>query len=396
MTPEDLIQQFTSPITPASPAGENLEYDPRMIGLDEQYAGEPEHMMGDAFIPAAPPDWRKLEKEATILMKETRDLRLIVIWTVARLANKGIEGLLCGLQMIQQLSEHMWEQLWPIPDDGDVQERISALTRLSPVPGSFEADTTVLRLLLEMPLTASPALGSYGLRDIQQAHENSDTARTIRASLLDTPAENKERTGESLDACIDLLKNIRETYAAHGMGTPDFRMLTDLLKEMQLFLQSAPAPTIPTPQTPEQAASPNAPTNTAAIAAHPASPSPTPSAPPSTAPLPIPSALPTANPRVGRDEAVRLMQQLCDWFEENEPSSPVPYFLKRAIRAVGASFVELMADIAPIAQEQINTVLKPQTPSSPAPGSPSQPQQTASQPAPTSEPVDTGYFSPFG
>ncbi len=410
---DDLLTTYAAPLSGASPCGENLEYDPRAIELDEQYAGEPEHMMGDAYIPAAPPDWRKLEKAAAQLMRETRDLRILVIWTVASLANRGLSGLCDGLSLIDHLSGQQWDTLWPVPDDGDVQERLSALTRLSPIPGSFDADTTVLQLLLNTPLTASPALGAYALKDIRQAPENSDSARTIKAALRDTPAGHLQTLLAELDTSIELLRSIRDTYSEHAMGTPDFTMLTDLLKDMQLFLHSAPAVTLSsepaaaaspadgaaalpegtTPGSPDTSAT--APAASTATATPAAAPSLSPAA---SAPLPAIATPPALNTRDGREQAIRIMEQLCAWFEENEPSSPVPYFLRRAIRAVGANFLDLISDIAPHAQDQINTILKPQTTT---PAATPAPQTDATAPAstptsPSSQPAQTEFFSPFG
>lgn len=436
---QDIINSYASPLSDAAPCGENLEYDARMIELDEQYAGEPEHMMGDSVIPATPPDWRKLEKAAAALMKETRDLRLTVIWTVARLANGGLSGLRDGLELIDELSEHMWETLWPVPDDGDVQERLSTLMRLSPMPGSFDADTTVLRLLLATPLTASPALGSYSLDDIRQAAEGSDADRTIRAALRDTPADKTRELTEHIEAILDLLRHIRDVYAEHAMGTPDFCMLTDRLKEMQLFLLSAAPASVPAPAAAQASVSGGAAASATPAAA--GSTAVTPGADNATAAggngnttgLPASTAvnLPTAgaaetaanigyaaptlvssaDARIGREQAVQLMEQLCIWFEENEPSSPVPYFLRRAIRSVGANFMELMNDIAPQSRDQLQTVLKPDASSprdsrtgSANTGASASGNAAASQPgtdpasAPTPEaPAEAAeFFSPFG
>jgi len=103
--------------------------------------------------------------------------------------------------------------------------------------------------------------------------------------------------------------------------------------------------------------------------------------------------------RIGRREAIQLMQKVCDWFEENEPSSPVPFFLQRGIRLVGANYMDIAAELAPSSMEQLRTVLKPKEPS---PGtSVSIAPQSAVSVAPTNQPPPAetspgGYFSPFG
>ncbi len=388
---------FTTPLPGSEPCGPNLEYDSRMMELEEDFAGKPEQQIGDSIIPATPPNWKQVQRDAAALMEITRDLRIIVWWTVARLANDGIGGLLDGLEVIRELSTTQWDNLWPVPDDGDVQERLSALLTLSPQPGAFNADMTVIQLLSTIPLCKSAALGSYGLRELREAqeHGDNDAMKLIRAALQDTGADWLEETHRTTEAVLQCLKDIRDCYNEHGQGTPDFRMVTDMLKEMLLFFDSRPA-AAPAPETPQAESS--APDSI--VPTVPGSPAPI--SPASAAMLP-PGALPVGcNTLAGRNEAVQLMQQLCAWFEENEPSSPVPYFLRRAIRAVGADFMEILADIAPNLQEQARLVLKPDA-ATPTPRPPvsSPPPMTAAPastplPAPSAEAAPVGYINPFG
>ncbi len=380
------LLEWTTPIAGTMPAGENLEYDPRMAELEEKMAGQPERTMGDSVIPAEPPDYRKIEKAAAALMQESRDLRIVVIWTISRLANAGVNGLLEGLKVIAALSEKMWDDVLPVPDDGDVQERISALTRLSPAPGSFDADRSVPRLLLEVPLTDSPQLGAYGLREVNEAPEGSDAARTIHAALRDTPEEKKTLLLHDLEESLNLLKQIRDVYAAHNQGTPDFSILSDMLKQMQIFLTVQSAVTAAPPQETVRTGADSAGTTIPEGSSVQAAPAPqnTPA---------FPSAGPDA--QAGRAEMVQLMHQVSDWFRKNEPSSPVPYFLQRAIRSVGVSYIDLVADIDPSSMERVLNVLKPDAKREKTPIKAESSPVAAPNPSPSSQEED-GYFSPFG
>ncbi len=380
------LLEWTTPIAGAMPAGENLEYDPRMAELEEKMAGQPERTMGDSVIPAEPPDYRKIEKAAAELMHESRDLRIVVIWTISRLANAGVNGLLEGLKLIAALSETMWDDLLPVPDDGDVQERISALTRLSPAPGSFDADRSVPKLLLEVPLTNSPQLGSYGLRDVNEAPEGSDASRTIHAALRDTPEEKKALLLHDLEESLDLLKQIRDVYAAHNQGTPDFSMLSDMLKQMQIFLTVQNSVTTAPLQEVVHTDSDSADKTTQAGS--------------SVQTVPAPQNTPVfsstgADAQVGRAQMVQLMHQVSDWFKKNEPSSPVPYFLQRAIRSVGVSYIDLVADIDPSSMERVLNVLKPDVKREKTPVKSETSPTPASSPSPSPKAEDE-YFSPFG
>ena len=53
-----------------------------------------------------------------------------------------------------------------------------------------------------------------------------------------------------------------------------------------------------------------------------------------------------------RDEALRALEAVADFFRRHEPSSPVPLFIERASRLVSKSFIEALADIVPDAVSQ--------------------------------------------
>lgn len=379
-------------VSQLSPCGENMEYDPRMMALEEDIVGKPEQQMGDSIIPATPPNWKDILKNAASLLEDTRDLRVFIYWTAAQLAREGLSGLYEGLQHILYFSTEAWDELWPVPDDGDVQERLSAFALLSPMAGSFDADMTVVQLLLDQKLCFSHAVGSYSLRDIREAQEtgNEEARKLIRAAYLDSPEAELEKVKTCIDNILQCLRDIRECYDNHGMGTPDLRMITDIVKEMQLFYKSQPAeqPEAPAP-TVSEAPSASVPAAPAAAAGPVAA---------------VPVALPAAAPGVinGRQDAIRTMKALCQWFEENEPSSPVPYFLKRAIRCVGANLFDIVEDLAPQMKEQLKLILKPDpveprtAPQPAAPVStPAPAPVAAAAPAPEPPPAQE-YFNPFG
>ena len=48
-----------------------------------------------------------------------------------------------------------------------------------------------------------------------------------------------------------------------------------------------------------------------------------------------------------RQDAIRALDAVADFFRRNEPSSPIPLFVERAKRLVSKDFLEVLADIAP-------------------------------------------------
>jgi type VI secretion system protein ImpA len=57
-----------------------------------------------------------------------------------------------------------------------------------------------------------------------------------------------------------------------------------------------------------------------------------------------------------REDVVKLLHKVCQYYDRAEPSSPVPLILKRAIRLTGMDFMEIINDLTPDAISQIRTV----------------------------------------
>jgi len=57
-----------------------------------------------------------------------------------------------------------------------------------------------------------------------------------------------------------------------------------------------------------------------------------------------------------REDVIRTLDKICDYYKRYEPSSPVPFMLKRAKKLVTMDFVELLRDLAPNATEQTDLI----------------------------------------
>ena len=53
-----------------------------------------------------------------------------------------------------------------------------------------------------------------------------------------------------------------------------------------------------------------------------------------------------------RQDAIRALDAVSEFFKRTEPSSPIPMFLERAKRLVSKDFLEVLADVAPDALAQ--------------------------------------------
>jgi type VI secretion system protein ImpA len=57
-----------------------------------------------------------------------------------------------------------------------------------------------------------------------------------------------------------------------------------------------------------------------------------------------------------RQDVVTAIDRICEFFERNEPSSPIPLLLLRARRLVSKSFAEVMRDLSPDALGTLSVI----------------------------------------
>jgi type VI secretion system protein ImpA len=61
-----------------------------------------------------------------------------------------------------------------------------------------------------------------------------------------------------------------------------------------------------------------------------------------------------------REDVVRLLDRMCEYYERSEPSSPIPLLLRRCKRLVSANFLDIVRDVASNAVDQVETLCGPQ------------------------------------
>jgi type VI secretion system protein ImpA len=58
-----------------------------------------------------------------------------------------------------------------------------------------------------------------------------------------------------------------------------------------------------------------------------------------------------------REDVVRMLDRITEYYNKNEPSSPVPLLLQRAKRLVSADFMSIIKDIASDGAQQADLLL---------------------------------------
>lgn len=329
------MEQFLQPRTDAGPSGENLEYDPVFTAL--MLAAQPgeERQMGDQVIAAEEPDHRDVIQKALAVLERSHDLRAAVVLAQSRMRIDGFEGLAEVTGYIRGLLEDYWDSCHPeldADDDDDPTMRINSVLGLTDANG-------LVRLVRLGPLSESPAFGRISLRDIAIADGEieapEDMTRKpdqamIAAAFKDTKADVLRARLEAVQAVHDDLKAVDAVFDDRTPGQgPDLSVLLRPLRKALQRMSAALGEDAPVGIAAEEGAAGGAAGGGFA------------------------GGMVAQGPVTSPEDVRRVLTQIIRYYEQYEPSSPLPLLIHRAHRLVGADFMTIMRDLSPDAVDDL-------------------------------------------
>lgn len=347
------IEHLLVDIAPEAPSGaEDLSiHDPAFIDLGIKIEGTPEREIGGKIVQEAKaPNWPKIQSAAFNLSTRTHDLRVVMFLTRAMLHMHGLTGLYTGLELINGLIEGYWDTLYPQlnpADNNDPTERINILWALSEGP-------EIIDPLKNAGLCSPQPTIRIALRDIHIANgkialtgENKNSALSlpmIEKAFKDCDPKALEFTRDVIEQSTISLKRL-ERVVEERVGSdqaPDHKKLKAILEEMAAFFDKH----LPDRTPPRQSAR-----GRQAAARHSGADG---AATPATADVtPMDGSMETIT---NRKDVIHLLDQICAYYDQHEPASPVPLLLKRARQLVEKNFVEIVKDLAPQAADQMKSL----------------------------------------
>jgi type VI secretion system protein ImpA len=318
-----------------APCGDNLEYDSAYGELERACAGKPEQQFGNTIIPAEEPEWGTVKRQAVALAQRTKDLRVAATLVRALICTDGYLGLCDAVALIRGYVERYWATVHPQLDPDDAND---PMLRVNTLVSLCDGDTTI-RMLKRAPLVKSRAMGPVNLLDWAVAHgelpapagtTSAPSSATIEAAFQDADVGELQATHEAIVAAIEHVERI-ESEVTSQVGASRAASLSPLvvvLKEAEKILAAQLARRgVRKGGDAEQAA---------AEAGDPA-----------TASAPA-SAVAAASGEIRtREDVIRALDRICEYYERHEPSSPVPMLLRRAKRLATMSFLDILRELAP-------------------------------------------------
>jgi type VI secretion system protein ImpA len=339
------VEQLLEPIAPDSPCGENLEYDADFGEMERAAQGAPEQQFGNTVVEARGPDWREVRSKALDLLARTKDIRIAVYLARACAWLDGLPGFCEALAYLQQLLGRYWQEIHPQldPDDHlDPTLRVNALLALC------DSDAC-LRAVLESPIVESAGLGKFCYRDYLVATgempprtgETAPETSTIESAFLDANADQLLQMSSAMACAVTDASGLELCVTDHvgSQNSASFEPLIELLKKIwrllseQVDRRGLGVP-IEEPIAELQAESGGTSSDESPAMSD-------------EEPVVDLSPPPGLHEVHSRDDVIRLLDKICDYYRDHEPSSPVPLLLRRAKRIVTMDFLELLRELVP-------------------------------------------------
>lgn len=318
------VASLVRPISTDEPCGENLEESPLLASFDTF------RLFGQSAPFDAAPDWVEIRNRAADALARSKDLRLLAHLGAAALRTDGISAFTDTLTAASAWLDSYWDRTYPRVDEDPVLRR-SALN-------CFTDPIAIVDGLRRAPLVSSRQLGGINLRHVEIAAgqltpidgEASPDGGQIAAAFAAAPIDDLTRLAERVEGALSAVKKIDQTMRTNSgvEASPALDPLAGQLgrvaRVLKGHLATHPERTEQSVQTETGASHDGAGDTTAA---------------------PIGAIR-------SRQDAIKALDAVAEFFRRTEPSSPVPLFLERAKRLVSKDFLEVLADIAPDALPQ--------------------------------------------
>ena len=327
------LETLLTPISEEKPAGEYLRYSGIYDEISEARRADKDVPQGEWQTEVKYADYRKVISLAVpALEKDTKDLQ-ISAWLSEALVNEhGFVGLRDSLRLVSGFQEVFWETLHPEVDEGDMEGRANAIAwmelqtsyaiRKAKITGytgysfiDFE-DSKKFDIPDNIDSLDSTEQARYNELRAQAEKENRVTANKWRAEMAQTRRAFYEDFNFLIDECWaaynDVNRVIEEKFdrnQAPGMNNLK-KALDDIHSQVKKFLEEkrAEEPDEVTEEVGEgETAEGGAVVKVAGVA--------------------------TASGAIqSRQDALKRLGDIAEFFRKTEPHSPISYLLLRAVK----------------------------------------------------------------
>lgn len=329
------VETLLAPVSEDAPSGPDLGYEPERQEIEQAF--ESSISIDSSGESAGGPeiDWRPVLRGIEAESAKTKDVWLAVYLCRAGARMGDLETIEIGAEFLAGLFERFWDTVHPQLEEYGVQGRkgpCDSLARIAEFIGPLK----------RTPLLRHPRLGVYSGVDFERFRANGDAEEgygMFRAALEETPPEALEAITAHIDSIAGAIRRVDGVLTANseGGGATNFQPTYEALAEMKRAVASFGASPV------EVEAEPDVESETSSGG----------------------SSGGGGGPRIAgrvdsREDVLKALDAIGDYYRRKEPASPVPLVLQRAREWVTLDFLAVLEDIAPGSLDEARKVLMSQ------------------------------------
>ena len=315
------VEALLAPVSDDEPTGADMDGSTDRYAIEEPFQAEGE---GEGL------DWRGTIRDIVAQSKQTKDL-----WLATYLARAGakagdLDVVVDGTQMLAGLLERYWDNVHPRLEEVDFIGRKTPCESLTKI-------REFLGPLRRTALITHPRLGSYSGADIERFASEGEQAEgygMFRAAVAETPVEDIQASIDRLDQIRDGIRRadtVLTDNAGDDTGT-NFQTTYEVIEAIRRSL--APYAGLDEPATEAEADGDYG----------------------------GGSGGSGGGPRIAgrvesRDDVIKAIDAISDYYRNREPSSPVPVLLKRVRSWVTQDFLTIISELVPEALPEAQKIL---------------------------------------
>jgi type VI secretion system protein ImpA len=341
MSGDAFQEQLREPIAADAPCGKNLEDTPALLQFAQFNLFGQQTEIGTRRIgqgedePAIPPDFGAVRELAAKALdatnaEATKDLRVLAFLAAGELWTNGVLPFCATLEVAAHWLETWFEEVYPRAEGDDLFFRTNALNY-------FVDRLAIIEPLRRQALVTSRQTGPISLRHLDLATGVATptekdgaypTAGDIDGAFDSTPAADLETLASAAERALAALAAIDARMQAAGgvEAIPNFDGLSDKERQISLRRQLQKI----------RDATRGALARRASVDGSDVGSS-----------VGDGSGAGFSGSIRSREEALRALDAVARYFQQAEPSSPVPIFVERAKRLVSKSFLDIVQEVIP-------------------------------------------------
>lgn len=326
------LERLLAPVSDETPAGEDLAYDPERQEIEQAFEGSVSIDTTGATTTAAEVDWRRVVSLIEAQSGRTKDVWLAVYLARAGARMGQLATVEIGVEYLAGLLEKFWDSVHPQLEEYGFQGRKGPCDSLTTIPD-------FLAPLDRIMIMEHPRMGRFTVADLKRfaaGAEAEDGYGMFRAALTETSDADLVAALEAFARIEGAVKRADGVLTGKGEGgeatnfNPTYAALTEVKSAIASFVTSTAI------QETEEAAAEAAAeggTDTGGGGAR------------------LSGQVNT------REDVIRALDAIADYYRRREPTSPVVLLLQRAREWVSLDFLGILQDIAPDSLEQVRKVL---------------------------------------